>query len=84
VFVSISNALSPLIFNFALGYAIGRVQETQEGLKLYGTHRLLAYADDVNILGENIDTIQEKNTKAILHVTTEVGLKVNPEKLSTC
>jgi hypothetical protein len=43
-----------------LELAIRRVKEKQEGLKLNGTHQLVAYDDDVNILGENIDTIQKK------------------------
>jgi hypothetical protein len=38
----------------------------------------LSYADDVNIGGENIDTIQ-KITKALLDASKEVGLEVNPE-----
>jgi hypothetical protein len=48
------DALSPLLFNFALECAIKRVLDKQEGLKLNGTHQLPAYADDVNILGENV------------------------------
>ena len=53
------DALSPMIFDFALEYAIRRVQLNQDGLKLNGTHQLLAYADDVNILGGSIHTLKE-------------------------
>jgi sorting nexin-29 len=53
----------------------------QEGPREPGRteHQLLAYADDVNIVGEKIDNIQ-KNTKALLDTSKEVGLEVNPEK----
>jgi hypothetical protein len=49
------DALSPLLFNLALDYAIKKVLEIQVRLNLNGTHQLLTYADDVNILGDNID-----------------------------
>jgi hypothetical protein len=48
-------------------------------LKLNGTHQLLAYADDVNLLGDNIDTIR-KNTETLIDVSKEVGLEINAEK----
>ena len=53
------DALSPMLFNFALKYAIRRVQVNQDGLKLNGTHQFLAYADDANILGGSIHTVKE-------------------------
>ena len=52
------DALSPLLFNFALEYAIKRFKVNQDGLKLNSTHQLLAYADDINILGGSVHTVK--------------------------
>jgi hypothetical protein len=49
------------------------------GLKLNGTHQLLAYADYVNLLRDNIGT-KEKTTETIIDPNKEVGLEVNTEK----
>jgi hypothetical protein len=60
------DALWPLLFDFALEYVIRKVQENQVKLKWIGTHQLLPYADDVNLLGDNIDTIKKKkNTETL-------------------
>jgi hypothetical protein len=53
------DALSPLFFNFALVYAIRKVRENQVGLIVHGTYQLLVYADDANLLGDNIDTTEK-------------------------
>jgi hypothetical protein len=70
--------LSLLIFNFTLEYAIKKVQENQVGLKLNGTYQLLVYADDVNLLRDNIDTMMKSIT--LNEASKEVGLEVNEEK----
>jgi hypothetical protein len=73
------DALSPLPLKFTLEYAIRKVHENQVGRKLNGTHQRLAYADDVNVLGDNMDTIK-KNTGTLINASKEVGLEINVEK----
>ena len=68
------DTLSPVLFNFALEYATRRVQVNQDDLKLNGTHQLLAYANDVNILGGSIHTLKE-NAEALVAATREIGLE---------
>ena len=73
------DALTPMLFNFALEYTIRRVQVNQDGLKLNGTHQFLAYADDVKILGGSIHTLKE-NAEALVAATRETGLAVSADK----
>ena len=56
------DALSPLLFNFALEYAIRLVQANWDGLILNGAHKLLVYADDVNMLDGSIHAIKKTQT----------------------
>jgi len=71
-------ALSPLLFNVALEYAIRRVQVNKDGLKLYRT-QLLVYANDVNILGGSVHTIKEI-VGALVVASKETELEVNADK----
>jgi hypothetical protein len=67
------DALSPLLFHSALECAIREIQVSHNGLKLNDTHQLLAYADDVNILGRSL----------LVFASEETGLEVNSIKRST-
>jgi hypothetical protein len=49
------------------------------GLKFNGAHQLLTYADDVNLLGDNIDAVK-KDTETLIDASKEVGLEINVEK----
>ena len=73
------DALSPLLFNFSLEYAIRRIQVNQDGLKLNGKHQLLVCADDVNILGGSVHTIKE-SAEAVMVASKEIVLEENADK----
>ena len=68
-----------MFFNSALEHGIRSVQVNQDGLKLNGTHHLLVYADNVNILGGSVHT-KKKNTEALVVVSKETGIDVNADK----
>lgn len=73
------DALSSLLFNCAVEYAIRKVWVNQDGLKVNGTHQLLVYADDVNILGGNVYNVKE-NSEALVVGSKESGMDVNVDK----
>jgi hypothetical protein len=71
------DVLSLLLFNFALEYAIKKAHEHQVELKLNVTHQFLAYSDEVNLLGDNIGTIN-KNTETLIDISKEVTFVLSP------
>ena len=74
------DALSALLFIFALGYAIRRILVNQDGFILNATYQPLVYTGDVTILGGSVHTIK-KNTDALIVASKENGLEVNVEKI---
>jgi hypothetical protein len=72
-------ALSPQLSSFSLKWVIRKVQENHVGLQLNGTYQLLDYVDDINLLGDNIETI-EKNIETLTDADMEVGIEGNVVK----
>jgi hypothetical protein len=72
------DAVLPLLFSFASEYAVRKVQEIQVSLELNGTHQILVYADNVNLLVDSINTTKE-STESLLEASRD-GLEINAEK----
>jgi hypothetical protein len=64
-----------VIFNFALKYALRKVLENRVGPKLNETQLLLTFADDSNLLEDNIDTVK----KTLIDGNKEVGLEIRTQ-----
>ena len=77
--LQLGDALTPLLLNSALNYAISRVQISQDGLKLNGTNQLLVNADDADIFGGKVHTVK-KSIEALIFASKDNGLDVNAYK----
>jgi hypothetical protein len=68
-----------IVFIVAVQNVIRRVQVNDDGLKLNGTHQLLVYVDDVNILGGSVHAVKT-NVEALVVVSKESGVEVIADK----
>jgi hypothetical protein len=59
-----------------LEYAVGKVHDNQMRFKLNGTHQVIAYVDNVNLLRDGVN-ILNKRTETLAGASKEVGLEVN-------
>jgi len=72
------DALSPLLFNFALEYAILKIKEDKKGLSLNDLNQLFVYAYDLDLIGEDNEALQS-NTEVLGEACDDIGLQVNRE-----
>jgi hypothetical protein len=68
-----------LALKAALAYGMRNVKENQVGFEWNGMHQLLVYADDINLLGDSVNTTQE-NSETLLEASRDIGLEINAEK----
>jgi hypothetical protein len=77
------SKLRPLLFNFAVGYVIRKVQANHKELEWDGTHQLPVHINDCNLLGESIHRMK-RNKGTLLVISNEFGLELNSVNLSVC
>jgi len=72
------DALSPLLFNLALGKVV-RTMPAYQDMELLGEYSILAYADDIVVMGNTRIEVTAK-TDDLLKAAKFMGLKVNQDK----
>jgi hypothetical protein len=73
------DALSSVLFNLALEYVVRSIIENREGLSMNGIIQLLAYADDIDLLGDSREIVR-RNAELLKKAGEEVGLEFSEEK----